>query len=62
MFLQFNYTKYIRIQKITILLKLKFFFFFAKQIMNLYYIFQYLAQKKILLLLSMYFVFIYLSI
>lgn len=61
MFLQFNYTKYIRIQKITILLKLKFFFFFAKQIMNLY-IFQYLAQKKILLLLSMYFVFIYLSI
>lgn len=59
MFLQLNCTKYIRIQKITISLKLKFFFSNNKQIMNLYYIFQYLAQKKILLLLSMYILYLY---
>lgn len=57
MFLQLNCTKYIRIQKITISLKLKFFF--SKQIMNLYYIFQYLAQKKILLLLNIYILYLY---
>lgn len=58
MFLQCQLYKIYKNSENNYIIEIKIFFF-SKQIMNLYYIFQYLAQKKILLLLSMYILYLY---